>query len=628
MSFKAIQLEPTKHNVSIRQALKECFPNAISCKDLTHTASSTAKTVKPRVTRSTRQNAEVAAIATQTNNTHIKSPVIPMRNKCRLSALVAFAAVLMVNSQQYEHGYVSQLAELEPKTQAEARKSPQADKWKQAEHIELKTIWDMGTFKVVDRPPHVIPLPSRFTYRLKRDRNGNISKFKARLVARGDLQTPDEYTTTYAPTSRFTAIHTIIAIATQENMYLKHWDITGAFMTADIDTDIYIDLPPGYALPDGKCIRLSKSLYGLRQSPGLFHSHLEKHLLDYGFEPVGADRVIFRYTRGQETILLSLYVDDRLCATNSLALYDEFLANLRTRFDLSNQGDLTWYLGVDIRHDREHGVTTLCQLQFVDAILERFNMKGCTPIATPAEPNTHLLKSDQPGVPNKEAVKAYQQMVGSLMYLACFTRPDIAYAVNQCAKYMSNPGPSHVAAAKRILKYLQGTKTKGLTYTRTDDTSRANVLTSYADSDHAGDPDSRRSVTCYVNLLNGAAVSWQSVRQQVVALSSAEAEYYAASVAGTDVQYVRRLTEELGYAQPGATVLYEDNMACIYMSESAAMYHKARHIDTRVYHLRELCKEGSLKLVKVESARQAADSLTKGTPRPLFEAHRRVMMGG
>jgi len=100
-------------------------------------------------------------------------------------------------------------------------------------------------------------------------------------------------------------------------------------------------------------------------------------------------------------------------------------------------------------------------------------------------------------------------------------------------------------------------------------------------------------------------------------------------VAGTDVQYVRRLLEELGHAQEAPTELYEDNMACIFMSESAVMYHKARHIDTRVYHLRELCKEGQLKLIKVESAKQAADSLTKGTPpRPLFESHRRVMLGG
>ena len=112
-----------------------------------------------------------------------------------------------------------------------------------------------------------------------------------------------------------------------------------------------------------------------------------------------------------------------------------------------------------------------------------------------------------------------------------------------------------------------------------------------------------------------------------MALSSAEAEYYAASVAGTDVQYIRRLMDDLGYAQSQPTMLYEDNMVCIYMSESAAMYHKARHINTRVYHLRELCKEGQLKLIKVESAKQLADSLTKGTPRPLLVEHRKGMLG-
>mmetsp|Transcript_61225 Transcript_61225/g.126463 ORF Transcript_61225/g.126463 Transcript_61225/m.126463 type:complete len:1000 (-) Transcript_61225:457-3456(-) len=122
-------------------------------------------------------------------------------------------------------------------------------------------------------------------------------------------------------------------------------------------------------------------------------------------------------------------------------------------------------------------------------------------------------------------------------------------------------------------------------------------------------------------------VSWQSVRQQVVALSSAEAEYYAASVAGTDVTYLRRLLSDLGYAQGAPTILYEDNMACIYMSCSSAMYHKARHIDTRVYHLRELCRRGEMKLEKVASEFQAADSLTKSTPRPLFVAHRDVFMG-
>ena len=122
----------------------------------------------------------------------------------------------------------------------------------------------MGTFEICDKPLHVLPLPSRFTYCLKRNQDGSLCKYKARLVARGDMQTEDEYSTTFAPTSRFTAIRAIIALATQEQMTLKHWDITAAFMTADIDTEIFMELPPGYDLPDGKCVKLKKSLYGLR----------------------------------------------------------------------------------------------------------------------------------------------------------------------------------------------------------------------------------------------------------------------------------------------------------------------------------------------------------------------------
>eukprot|EP00961_Rhodomonas_salina_P253451 3425452-Rhodomonas_salina.1 len=164
---------------------------------------------------------------------------------------------------------------------------------------------------------------------------------------------------------------------------------------------------------------------------------------------------------------------------------------------------------------------------------------------------------------------------------------------------MSNPGPEHVAAAKRILRYLKGTKVQKLT------------------------------VTGYVVLLNGAAVSWQSTRQQVTALSTAEAEYYAVSVqvAGTDVTYMRRIMEDLGFKQPEPTVLWEDNMACIYMSQTSITYHKARHIDSHVYHLQELCKDSVLVLEKVSSAEQVADSLTKSTPRPAFEKHRDAMLG-
>eukprot|EP00961_Rhodomonas_salina_P116658 1570053-Rhodomonas_salina.1 len=157
-----------------------------------------------------------------------------------------------------------------------------------------------------------------------------------------------------------------------------------------------------------------------------------------------------------------------------------------------------------------------------------------------------------PKVPDAAETRRYQQLISGLMYAAVLTRPDISFAVNQCARFMSNPGPEHIAAAKRILRYLKGTKGKKLTYTR-QSSEMANRLYCYADSDHAGDPDTRRSVTGYVVMLNGAAVSWQSTRQQVTALSTAEAEYYAASIAGTDVTYMSRIMDDLGFPQQDPT---------------------------------------------------------------------------
>jgi len=252
-------------DVSIRRALREQSPNAIVCRDLTGSISHPSKTVDKaaRQTRAQTRNA-------QFNARHGKHRgkghgLLRIADSERLeSALLTFATLSMLESHQTEFGFISEFELLEPKSQREARASAQCQEWITAEKIELKTIWDMGTFEIVDTPTHVLPLPSRFTYRIKRNKDGTISKYKARLVARGDMQTEDEYSTTFAPTSRFTAIRTIISLATQEQMTLKHWDITGAFMTADIDTEIYLELPPGYELPEGKSIKLKKSLYGLR----------------------------------------------------------------------------------------------------------------------------------------------------------------------------------------------------------------------------------------------------------------------------------------------------------------------------------------------------------------------------
>jgi hypothetical protein len=183
------------------------------------------------------------------------------------------------------------------------------------------------------------------------------------------------------------------------------------------------------------------------------------------------------------------------------------------------------------------------------------------------------------------------------------------------------PGESHVAAAKQIFRYLNGTRNLGLCF-RKQPADSENYLWGYVDSDHAGNPDDRRSVTGYALLLNGGPISWSSKRQPVVAVSSSEAEFYAASLAGLEVQYVRRMLDELGFTQSGPTPLLEDNQATIYMSKSEGQMKRAKHIDTRVHRLREQVRAGDVQLLKVHTDAQVADFFTKGLARELFEKHR------
>lgn len=353
----------------------------------------------------------------------------------------------------------SRLAALQ-KNQLDARLHSDVMLWIEAERKEVDTSIEKGTYEIVDLPPGVSELDSMFQYKLKTGDQGHVLQRKALLCARGDLQTSDEYDETFAQTSRFAVLLLVMAIAPQLNLKLKHWDIKGAFLCAPIDKDIYLRLPPGYEPPPGKTAKLLKSLYGLRQSSMAFNALLERWLRAYGFVSIGGDKVTFKYEDNTGAIIiLSLYVDDGLAATNNDAAYQLFLDALSKEFELNECKDLKWYLGVSITQDLAKGTTFIHQEQYIYQLLSRFSMTSCTPKATPMAPGSRLVKADCPakGKEDKKIIKEYQQLVGALLYVSAWTRPEITFVINQCAKFMSNPGPTHLVAAKRILRYLKGT---------------------------------------------------------------------------------------------------------------------------------------------------------------------------
>ena len=554
-----------------------------------------------------------------------------MRNDTEGAAVVAFyatsAVCLMAKSLEYDAAFIPP----EPRNQRDARRRPDADMWRAAEMRELETLWGMKTFEHVSRPSNYDPLPLQFVYKLKiKDGDFLNPTYKARLVMMGNLQYPEEYGETYAPTARLYVIRTLAAIAAQEGMTMKKFDLTGAYLVADMDKIVHVEIP-GYSLPNGKALRLKKALYGGRSSGALYAKTIKQWFIGYGFTVSSVDETLFMLTRernGKTSILLvSLYVDDGACITNDDELYDKFIKDLGDSFELSDSGDLNWHLGIKITQDRKNETISLDQEAYIDSVLKRFNMEGASNKYTPLPPHEHLSKTDSPPVADKSRVKVYQQLIGSLMYVACATRPDIAFAVNTCSQYMQNPGEKHLQAAKHILRYLKATKDQKLIYSKRD-SAEANRLYGYVDADHAGSQDDRKSVGGYVLMLNGAAISWSSRKIKVVSISSFESEWYSASICGCEIVVLRRLLEEIRFAQSEPTVLFEDNAACIHTATNdKSMNPRSKHIDVRIFKLKEFVQDGVLHLNKVESVHNIADCMTKSLGREAVEPARSYMMG-
>jgi hypothetical protein len=178
----------------------------------------------------------------------------------------------------------------------------------------------------------------------------------------------------------------------------------------------------------------------------------------------------------------------------------------------------------------------------------------------------------------------YMNAVGALNYVAIATRPDIAYAVGRLARYSSNPRPAHWTAVKHLLRYLKGTIDLKLTYAP-GATNQA--LEVWADADHGGDLDNGRSTSGYIIKLGGGAISWASKLQPVVALSTTEAEYVAAVLAGTEAIWMRQLFGELNEDPGGPTTLNMDNQSALSVARNPEHHGRMKHLDLRYFWLRD-----------------------------------------
>ena len=244
-------------------------------------------------------------------------------------------------------------------------------------------------------------------------------------------------------------------------------------------------------------------------------------------------------------------------------------------------------------------------------------MQECQAAITPTVMGLKLSREDS----SKDFDPSlYKSIVGSLMYLTT-TRPDIMYAVSLISRFMERPKEAHWQAAKRILRYVKGTKMFGILY----NVSEHSDLVGYTDSDWAGSVDDRKSTSGYVFHMGSGAISWASKKQSIVALSTAEAEYVAATAAACQAVWMRRMLRSLGQEQAKATVIFCDNSSAIALSKNSVFHKRTKHIDTRFHYIRELVNNGEIVLEHCRTQEQVADILTKPLDQKSFEFLRKCL---
>ncbi|XP_028556557.1 uncharacterized protein LOC114581179 [Dendrobium catenatum] len=311
----------------------------------------------------------------------------------------------------------------------------------------------------------------------------------------------------------------------------------------------------------------------------------------------------------KSSLLVGVYVDDLIVTGSDVQCIEEFKAQMKVKFDMSDLGLLSFYLGIEVIQTDDE--IRLCQKSYALKILEDMGMADCNPVQTPMEARIKLTKS---GTHSLVDSTQYRSIVGSLRYLT-HTRPDIMYSVGIVSRFMETPNSEHLAAVKRILRYVKGTTEYGLVYPKRQ---TEGGLIGFSDSDHAGDIDDRKSTTGMVYFWGPHVISWASQKQKIVALSSCEAEYVAITSAACQGIWLSRLLSELKGEAEKTVKLLVDNKSAIAMSKNPVYHGRSKHIDTRYYFIRSCIEKKQIEVDYIRTEEQLADIFTKSLGRMKF----------
>lgn len=495
----------------------------------------------------------------------------------------------------------------DPRSYDQAMSSPQRTQWVEAMKQELASLHDMKTWVLVPRKPDMKVVRSKWVYRIKRDAAGNIDKYKARLVAVGCSQVEGvDYFETFSPVVKLTSLRILLALGLNERMVMRQLDVKTAYLHGKLDETVYMEPPLGCPGTDGKVCLLKKALYGLKQSGRMWYLTLDDVLRKQGYRRLESDRCVYVLSKGRDKVVLSVYVDDMLMMATSPEALNSSIKNLGKEVELKDLGEPTYILGIEVSHDKNNKTLTISQKKYIDEILRRYKMEDSKPVKTPMDAASR--NNDSEGVTASKVLNApYQNLIGNLMYLVQGTRPDLAFATSFLSQFNQNPTETHWKMAKRVLRYIKGTQNVGITYTTCQE-----PIIGYCDASW-NECSTGRSRSGYVYTMSRGAISWKSARQQLVALSTCEAEYVSMAESLKEGKWIKTFMGELDFGSYGTGCLEVrcDNQSAIKIAENPTFHQRTKHIGLKYLFARNEIENRNFTLTFLPTEEMIADVLTK-----------------
>ena len=488
-------------------------------------------------------------------------------------------------------------------------------------------------------------------YDAKVDEHGNLERRKARLVGK-EYAVGYDGRLLYSPVVDFDSIRLLVAIAVRYKLPIEQCDISTAYLNGVLETKVYMKTFAGLlqwakairhtdtaniiaakksllkqhqmsvANGDDMVLEVSRGIPGFRESGRAWNLELHKTLTTkLNFVSLRSDKCVYVRKVNGSIQILAVFVDDIIMVGYGIL---KLITQLSKSYALKQGGKLKWFLSVRYTW-MEDGSVLLDQSQFIDTLLERFNLTDMHPYPTPMAEKTVFSKSDCPP-PSERIYKPYAELVYAMLYIARWTRPTIALSIAILCRFAQNPAMKHWKAALRVLGYLKGTKHQGITYT-------PHVVNSglycFADAEHATlDPDTRKSFGGRVIMYAGGPISWKVKQHSRPAGSTPVAEYYTLSDASEDVKGLSQMLAELGFPEPGAIPMFEDNRMARLVANSQCKEKRMKSVDLKYHIVKDLVDSGVVKVLECPTAKMVADILTKPLGKHTFRYLSNLVSGG